>query len=70
MARLFAFLESVRAVFDGRACLAEPGCEYMGIRFRFPATETDPWSAEPKVLRAKEIEQIKQSITRVLDQAS
>ena len=68
MARLFAFLDSVRAVFDGRACIAEPGARYMGIAFRFPAAEVDPWT--PQDPRPLEIDLLKQRIMHTLDQAS
>lgn len=36
MTRLFWFLDALRAVHGGGACLTEEGAQYLGVPFSFP----------------------------------
>jgi len=37
--RVMAFLEALRAVWLGRACLTPEGCAYLGVTFTFNAQQ-------------------------------
>ena len=49
LVRLFGFLESTRAVWQGRACYTEAGCAYMGAPFQLAPVSPPIEIAPPSV---------------------